>query len=151
MICLGDGEELRLGKDLVSALGIADDVTFTGHLPELDTTHYYMEASMMVLPTRFEGFSMTIFQAVAAGLPVLTTKINAAADYLREPEHCLWIPSEDPEEMAERILELIAHPEMRDAMSAVGREYAKTFGAERVVDEYLDVYRSISCSRSSAP
>ncbi len=146
LTCIGDGMEMQSAKNLVESLNLSDVVTFGGYVPEPDTTPYYLSATMLVMPTRSEGFSMTIFQAVASGLPVLTTRIRAAADYLAEPDNCLWIAPGSEEKLAGRIIEVIGNPKLRAQMSENNRRLARAFSPEHVVDEYLAVYNQVlSC------
>ena len=143
LLCVGDGQEMEAALGLVRTLGLADAVSFQGYVPEPETTDYYLTSSMLVLPTRTEGFSMTIFQAVAAGLPVVTTKIRAAADYLVEPDNCLWIDPGDEKGIAAKIIEVLGSADLRSSMERNNRALARAFAPLRVVDEYLHVYREI--------
>lgn len=151
LLCVGDGPERANAEGRVRALGLGDAVRFTGFVPEAETSRYYLESTMLVFPTRREGFSMTIFQSLAAGLPILTTRIRAAADHLREPDHCLWVPPRDPQALAERIAWLLDRPEVMAAMSRAGREHAKRFAADAVAERYLSIYRRIARSKGADP
>ncbi len=105
--CVGDGKEMESARQLVQSLGLKGIVTFEGYVPEPQTTKYYLSSDVLVLPTRTEGFSMTIFQAVASGLPVVTTRIRAAADYLSEPDNCLWIEAGNEKILADKVIEVL--------------------------------------------
>ena len=100
LVCVGDGPSRAEAEAEVAALGLAELVRFVGYVPEAETGAYYATSTALVFPTHTEGFSLTIFNAVALGLPVLTTRIRAAADYLSEPENCLWVEPRDPEGIA---------------------------------------------------
>jgi glycosyltransferase involved in cell wall biosynthesis len=150
LTAVGDGPARAEAEALVVSLGLADRVRFTGAVPEAETPRYYLESGMLVFPTEREGFSMTIFQSLAAGLPILTTRCRAAADYLREPDHCLWVRPHDPEGLAERIGWLLDHPEAAARMSNAGRRLAREFDAAPVALEYIEVYRRIARRRRPA-
>ncbi len=141
--CIGDGPEMKNAVMLVEVLGLTRHVTFEGWIPEEGTTAFYLNATMLVLPTETEGFSMAIFQALAAGLPIITTKIRAAGEYLKEPDNCLWIEPKNVAMLAEKITRLLDHPELREQMSRNNKSLAREFPAERVVEAYLRVYESI--------
>ena len=140
---VGDGPERAPAEALARELGVDDRVRFLGHVPEAATTPYYLTAGMLVFPTEREGFSMTIFQALAAGLPILTTRVNAAADWLVEPDHVLWIPAADPEDVARKIAWLLDHPEAADRMTALGPARAELFDEEALAKEAIDRYTSL--------
>lgn len=143
LTCVGDGPALEAARARSRRLGIAGAVTFTGRLAESETAPHYLASTLLVFPSRRESFSMTIFQALAAGLPIVTTRIRAAADHLREPDHCLWVSAGDPNGIAERVGWLLDHPAVRDAMSRANRERARRFHPENVAAAYLDLYRCL--------
>ena len=102
---------------------------------------FYANADILVLPTYHqEGFPMAVFQAVAAGLPVITTRIRASADYLEEPENCLWTAPNDPAMLAERIVMLARRPDLRAAMGTANRALGTCFTEDRVAAEFRDLY-----------
>lgn len=143
LVCVGDGPVRAGAERQVRALGLAGDVVFTGQVPEAEAVRHYLAATMLVFPTWREGFSMTIFQSLAAGLPILTTRIRAAADHLREPEHCMWVRPRDPAHLAERIAWLLDRPAVMSAMFHANREHARRFAPESVAARYLEVYRRV--------
>lgn len=149
--CVGDGPARPDAERLTSELGLDSHVHFAGRVPEEETSRYYLECGMLAFPTAHpEGFSMTIFQSLAAGLPVLTTRSRAAADYLREPDHCLWVSPGEPGALAERIAWLLDHPEAAARMSAAGQRLAREFGGDLVAQEYVAHYRRIARRTASA-
>ncbi|HUK62583.1 MAG TPA: glycosyltransferase, partial [Dongiaceae bacterium] len=137
---------------LARQLGLESAVKFTGQVSESATTEYYLNSFALVIPTSHpEGFSMTIFQSVAAGLPVLTTRIRAAADYLSEPDNVLWVAPHEPERLAERLSWLIDHGEVAAAMSRNNQLRARDFDAERLVEEFVPLYRAIVSTNGRDP
>jgi glycosyltransferase involved in cell wall biosynthesis len=152
---VGDGPARAGAEAVVVRLGLGEAVRFHGHVPEAETERFYRTAGALVLPTEREGFSMTIFQAVAAGLPVLTTRVNAAKDWLAEPDQVLWVRVHDPAHVAARALELLAKPEIAQHMLTAGPARARAFDEDRVAAEYVDLYtrcvRRSPLSPSSTP
>jgi glycosyltransferase involved in cell wall biosynthesis len=140
---VGDGPERAPAEALARELGVEERVRFLGFVPEAETLVHYRNAGMLVFPTEREGFSMTIFQALAAGLPILTTRVNAAADWLVEPDHVLWIPARDPARVARRVAWLLDHPEAADRMSELGPKHAELFDEETLAAEAIDGYTAL--------
>ena len=97
---------LELGR----ALGLADRVDFPGELgvPELDTL--YHSASMFVLATHYEGYGMVLAEALARGLPVLSTRGGAVPDTV-PPEAGVLVPPGEEEALAVALEELLSGPE----------------------------------------
>ena len=86
---------------------------------------------------------MTVFQAVAAGLPVITTKIRAAADYLKEPDNCLWVEPKEPGIIADKIRSLMDDSVMRQHMAANNRALGAQFTRSIISAEFLGIYKVV--------
>lgn len=144
LFCVGDGPARGIAEAAVKNLALEDRVQFIGLLPEQATAEFYANCSLLVVPTyHYEGFPMSVFYAVAAGMPIITSRIRGAADYLQEPENCLWTEPKNAIMLAVKIALLLNNPEARSKMSGANRELAGNFGAAVVVPEYLGVYREI--------
>ncbi len=144
LLCVGDGPARAEAEAEVARLRLRPLVQFFGYIPETETRVFYREATLLVFPTyHYEGFPMVIFKSLAAGLPVVTTRIRAARDYLREPDNCLWVEPRQPEQLADRITHLLRHPELRAAMATNNRALATQFNADAVAREYLAVYNQL--------
>jgi Glycosyltransferase len=144
LMCLGDGPARRDAEREVARLDMDDYVQFTGHIPEEKAAAFYASGTVLVFPTyHFEGFPMTIFNAAAAGLPIITTRIRAAADYLQEPDNCLWARPEMPTMLADKIVDLLQNAALRRTMSQNNRRLAARFSRERVALDYVKTYEAI--------
>ena len=144
LLCVGDGPQKQDAEALVREVGLASAVRFTGHVSEAEATRFYLESSVLVFPTfHDEGFSMALFQALAAGLPIITTRIRAAADYLKEPDNCFWVEPRNPEMLAEKTTLLLHDPNLGKQMSANNRELAKRFAPDVVAQEYLTIFNNL--------
>jgi glycosyltransferase involved in cell wall biosynthesis len=144
LLCVGDGPARPEAEKTAVELELQDHVRFFGYLPEEQTAAFYTNATALVFPTYHEeGLPMAIFNAAAAGLPILTTRIRGAADYLREPENCLWVEPRRPDLLAARIREVLANPELMATMNANNRQLAANFSPAVVAQDYLKVYDSL--------
>jgi glycosyltransferase involved in cell wall biosynthesis len=144
LLCVGDGPARAAGEVETDKLGLREHVHFLGLVPEKKTAQFYENCTMLVFPTyHYEGFPMSIFYAVAAGLPIITTRIRAAADYLAEPDNCFWVEPRDPVMLAEKIAALLGNAEARNRMSNANKQLARQFTAEVVTQKYLQAYRDV--------
>jgi glycosyltransferase involved in cell wall biosynthesis len=144
LLCLGDGPARREAEAEVEHLNLQDHVRFLGYVPEEETAAFYANSTALVFPTYHgEGFPMVIFNAAAAGLPIITTRIRAAADYLSEPENCLWVAPRNPDSMAGKIVKLLKQSELRARMGANNKDLVARFSAELVTKEYLEIYERL--------
>lgn len=152
LICAGDGPEKGAAEQEALHLGIGSRVRFPGFLPEEEMRELYANATLLVFPTFYdEGFPMVVFQSVAAGLPVITTRRRGAADYLREPDNCLWTEPHNPAMLADKVQELLGCPGLRASMSSANKTLARGFSAETVAGEFVALYRRLMTPRGLCP
>jgi glycosyltransferase involved in cell wall biosynthesis len=150
LLCLGDGEARAEAEAETQRLRLGERVRFFGYVPEAETPEFYAGSTMLVFPTyHYEGFPMVIFKSIAAGLPVITTRIRAAADYLREPENCLWVEPKNPRMLAEKIARLLDQPDACAAMRDRNTELARRFTPPSVAPEYLEIYNQLVSGKTS--
>jgi glycosyltransferase involved in cell wall biosynthesis len=144
LLCVGDGPARAAAEAETEKLNLVEHTRFLGLLPEDQTAEFYTNSTMLVFPTyHFEGFPMAVFYAVAAGIPIITTRIRGAADYLVEPSNCLWVEPRNPAMLAEKIAFLLNSSAARSAMGEANRRLARQFSAEVVTREYLQAYQSV--------
>jgi glycosyltransferase involved in cell wall biosynthesis len=144
LLCLGDGEARGAAEAQAARLNLKERVRFFGYVPETETREFYAGSTMLVFPTyHYEGFPMVIFKSVAAGLPIITTRIRAAADYLNEPDNCLWVAPQNPQMLAEKIGQLLDRTDTRASMRRNNLELATQFTARVVAPEYLEIYNQL--------
>ena len=140
---IGDGEMRDEAEKLVNELKLQTQVKFTGYIPETEVTQNFFEGDLFVFPTRHaEGFPNVLFKAVAVGLPIVTTKIRASADYLCEPENCLFC-TQEPENIAEKIIELIENKTLREKMNEENLSLGKTLLPMEIAREFLEIYEKV--------
>jgi glycosyltransferase involved in cell wall biosynthesis len=143
LLCVGSGPEYKKIRQEVSELDLTESIIFTGFIKEEETKIYYANADMLVFPSLTEGFAMAIFTSVAAGLPVITTQIRAAADYLHEPDNCLWIDQKNPEMIAEKIIYLLRNPDVCNRMSRNNKELSKSFSQKIICQELALIFNQL--------
>ena len=141
--CLGEGETRSEAETEMRQLNLAENVKFTGYIPESEVTKYFFDSDIFVFPTRHaEGFPNVLFKAVVAGLPIVTTPVRAAKDYLNETENCLFC-TQEPEITAAKIIELIENKTLREKMCENNLQLGKTLLPKNIAKEFLEIYEKI--------
>jgi glycosyltransferase involved in cell wall biosynthesis len=112
------GAELRAQ---VERLGLRDRVTFTGPLPPGEIKWALSAADVFVLATRYEGWANVFLEAMACGLPVVTTRVGGNAEVVRSPEHGTLVPFGDAEALRAALAEALRRGWDRDAIVAYAR------------------------------
>ncbi len=132
------GKEPRLARyrSLAARLGIGDRVTFTGPLGEVD--ELLLGCDGFCFPTRYEPFSNACLEALAAGLPVITTAANGVAERLAEGGGAVLADAEDVAGLAAAITEM-ADGEWRARHGARAREIA----AGHTLEGYMATWESL--------
>src|SRR5439155_6486410 len=100
-----------------------------------DVSGLLARSQMMVLPSRSEGISLTVLEAMACGLPVVATRVGGTPEVVVEGETGLLVPSCDPAALAKAILRLRRDPEVCSRMGEAGR---------RRVERFFDVRRMVA-------
>ncbi len=100
-------------------------VTHIPHVPRITVHEQYRDADVYVLPTLFEGASNTIYEAMASGLPVVTTPNSGSV--IRDGVEGFLVPIRDPEAIAARIQQLYNDRDLRLQMGLAGRERVLQF------------------------
>lgn len=143
LICVGDGPENKMIRKEAAELDLLENIVFTGFIKEEETKIYYANADMLVFPSLSEGFAMAIFTSVAAGLPIITTQIRAAADYLKEPDNCLWVAQKNPEMIADKIIYLLQNPELSRNMSDNNKKLSASFSQKIICQELEAIFKHL--------
>jgi glycosyltransferase involved in cell wall biosynthesis len=144
LIVLGDGPDKVRAEKIVGESDMTSMVFFEGYITEESTKPFYANCDLLIFPTyHFEGFSMVLFQSVAAGLSIITTKIRAAADYLKEPDNCLWVEPKNPEMLADKIAFILKNQELSGQMSNNNKALSKIFTEDIVCQEFAEIYANL--------
>ena len=100
-------------KQLAKRLNVEDRVKFHGTIPQERLALFYSEADIFTFPSLYEGFGIVLVEAMRAGLPIVTTRVGAVDEIVREGENALVVPSGDSKALARAIRMLSTDPTMR--------------------------------------
>lgn len=126
-------------------LGTGDAVRFHTQVPHAEVRNFYASATAKVLPSIWsENSPLTAYECLAAGLPILGSRIGGIPDLVRDGETGLLFRPRDPADLAEKAVRLLRMPaEERAELSRRGRELARTLSRERNVGTVEAVYREV--------
>jgi glycosyltransferase involved in cell wall biosynthesis/O-antigen/teichoic acid export membrane protein len=137
-----DGCEQEL-RDYVSSAHLDGRVTFAGHV---ENVHEYLQAcDLFVSCSESEGFGLSLVEAMAAGLPCVSTLVGVAPEVIGNRYNGWLVPVRDPAAVSAALRDAI---DCRDALPAIGaaarRAVASRFDMHEVARRYLDLCREIS-------
>jgi glycosyltransferase involved in cell wall biosynthesis len=141
LVIVGDGGAERALRDRIRDLGLAASVSMPGYLQGDELLRAYADADVFVLPSWSEGFPTVLAEAMDAGLPIVTTRIQGAVDYLIEGEHALFTAPRDVHGLAAALAEAVRNPELRARMASANRDRIGLFDPKAVAREYLQALR----------
>jgi glycosyltransferase involved in cell wall biosynthesis len=142
-LCLvGDGPERAALEDQVRRLGLEGSVRLVGATG--DVAPWLRAADVFVLPSRTEGLSVALLEAMACGLGVVATDVGATAETVGR-EGALVVPPERPEALAAALETALGDRARAQALGAAARaRVVDRFGIEAVAARHLELYREVA-------
>ncbi len=119
---VGAGDAIPDYEATAKKYGIAKHVTFTGGLYDKDLHDAYRDASVFVLPTFNDSFAMVVLEAMASGLPVVSTPIGAIPTNVKDGENGYLVKPGDVDALADKLIYLLKNPKVAEAFGKRGRE-----------------------------
>ncbi len=132
-------EELQA---LVRDLNLTGRFQFLGGVTNL--REHLSSANIFVLPSRSEGFSNAIVEAMAASLPVVATNVGGNAEAVQDGVSGFIVPSEDPPALAAAVAQLLSDPSRAEAMGIAGKQrVADKFTTEAMMSQTVATYTKL--------
>jgi glycogen(starch) synthase len=145
LMIVGEGVEEAALKQLAATLGIADRVDFTGSVPPQDVYGVINKATIVLLPSRFEGLPLVALQAARMQRPIVSSDVDGLPELVADRESGVVLKKNNELELANAILALMRNPEKAIAMGrAVAQRFEACFGFDHCVDRYERLYRQVA-------
>jgi glycosyltransferase involved in cell wall biosynthesis len=145
---VGDGPLMEQAESLARSLGIGSRVRFLGQ--RLDVERLLAEAQVSVLTSNWEGFPLTILEAMRAGLPVVATAVAGVSESIRAGETGYLVPRGDVGIVRDRVKRLLLDPALRRRMGENGRaSFERCFTVDTFVEKTVAVFEAILAERDS--
>jgi len=137
-------------QQLTESLGLRGRVRFAGERE--DVLAVLKASNIFCLPSRSEGFSNALIEAMACGLPCVATDVGGNAEAISDGVNGFLVRSEQPEALASRILDLVREPARARALGAAARRTVeKQFTFESMIDTVAGIYRDLAARQSRRP
>ena len=142
LFMIGDGPDRAAVERRAHELGVMRDTFFLGYQEEV--APFYAAFDAMILPSINEGTPVSAIEALAAGRPVVATRVGGVPDVVRDGEDGFLVDPGDVDALADRLARLAADPELRERLGASGRaRVIPRYSVERLVDDIDLLYRSL--------
>ncbi|HET7722830.1 MAG TPA: glycosyltransferase family 4 protein, partial [Acidimicrobiales bacterium] len=147
LVVVGQPRDGSLVPATIERLGLEGAVTIAGVVDNLRMVELYAEAEVAVVPSLYEGFSLPAVEAMACGLPLVTTTGGALPEVVGADGDCaLLVPPNDPGALAGAIVRALDDSQLRARMGAAGRaRVLDRFTWRATAEATVDVYREVTC------
>jgi glycosyltransferase involved in cell wall biosynthesis len=125
------------------AIGLDERVRFFSYRGP--SARYLQSLDVFVLPSRHEAFPIALVEAMACGVPQITTGVGGTAEAVQDGETGLFCRPNDPAHLADRVVRILGDPDLRARMSETSRErHRRLFSVERMVDQIVEVFNRVA-------
>ncbi|WP_186424858.1 glycosyltransferase family 4 protein [Cupriavidus metallidurans] len=132
LVIRGEGDERHALTALVRQLGLEDSVSLPGICR--DTRQAYEQASVFCLSSRYEGFALVLIEAMAFGLPVVSTNCETGPrELLRSGENALVVPVGDANALAQGLIQAMRGGKLPTAIGTHGRQVASAYALDMII------------------
>jgi len=144
LVLAGDGEHREALEQRVHELDLDGSVHFLGAVPRPDMLRWYATADLFCLPSLYEGFPVAILEAMAAGLPVVSTTVSGIPEAVQDGETGLLVPPENAAALAAALDRLAGDEILRNRMGEAGRRRVReTFAISKVCAAYMEQWQGL--------
>jgi glycosyltransferase involved in cell wall biosynthesis len=144
VIAGGDGWGVDALEAAVAASPFAARIVRLGYVPDADHADLLAGASVLAYPSLYEGFGHPPFEAMAAGVPVVTTTAGSLPEVVGDA--ALFVPPGDDAALADALTRVLTDDALRADLIARGRVRARAFPWSTAIDGFVDLYRSVAGS-----
>jgi len=138
---VGGGSMEQQLKDTVLQKGLGEVIEFRGRIDTEDMPHAYRQSDVFVSASMQEGMSNAMLEAMASGLPIVTTRCEGVEELVTD--NGIVVEQSDAEAIAAAIRQLAAAPQTQRRMALAGRGHAERFAWSRTAEEYLSLYKRL--------
>jgi glycogen synthase len=129
-------------------LGLGDQVTFVGFVPQDELPAYYQQASIFVIPSVYDALPKTVVEAGLCGLPAVGTRVGGIPQLIEDGANGLLVPPGDPDALADALATLLDNPERtRQLGREVRRRFAEEWDYEDLVDRQIALLERVASER----
>jgi N-acetyl-alpha-D-glucosaminyl L-malate synthase BshA len=149
LLMVGDGPDRPAAEEMVNSLGLSSMVGFTGRTVMVE--NILRRCDILLCTSENETFGMSIAEAMASGMPVVSSRVGGIPEVMIDGETGFLRPLGELEQMAEAIHQLITNPELAARMGQAGRErILQKFSAPLIVPQYTTLYERLAGRREAS-
>ena len=140
MSIAGIGPEEEKLRQVAIDCGVADAVAFVGRLGREAIAALYQSADIALNPSRVDNMPNSILEALATGVPVVSTQVGGVPYMVDHGRTALLVPPQDPQAMADSIVRLLRDRDLAHRLASAGLADVQQFGWPAVKNQWIDIY-----------
>lgn len=142
VMLVGDGPLVEPLKAQSRALGIERQVIFTGHQQDIPRLQSMLD--LQVIPSLWEGTTLTVFEAMARRLPIVATPVDGLGEVLRDGENARLVPPRDGRALADAIAALLDDPSQARRLAACAQADSRRYDVQQTVERMQGIYEELA-------
>jgi glycosyltransferase involved in cell wall biosynthesis len=141
---VGYGEQQQELEELVNEYGLSEYIVFTGWIERKYIPSLYGIMDLYIHAAIMEPFGFVLVEAMANGVPIVTSKTGVAADALEHKISCYFTGDKDPQGIVDGVEWMLENPQERNVIKErIKKIAAKEFSVEHMLDQHIKVYRGV--------
>jgi N-acetyl-alpha-D-glucosaminyl L-malate synthase BshA len=144
LFIVGDGSERPKLEKLSKKLRLEDKVIFFGKKSNDEIPNFAIASDILVLPSLSESFGVTLLEAMAAGLPIVASKVGGVPEIIKEGRNGFLVKPKNPAAIADRLKVLLENPDIRKKISRNNLKDVKKYSWNKIAKEIEKIYEKIT-------
>jgi L-malate glycosyltransferase len=141
----GDGS-LERTRQIAKELDISEFVHFTGPVPKSEVPRYLAQANIFLNTTNIDNAPVSVLEALACGLLVVSTNVGGVPDLIEEERNGLLVPADDAEAMAVRVRDVLENADLAYRLSTNARQTAARHDWGQVLPRWEELFHRVAMS-----
>jgi glycosyltransferase involved in cell wall biosynthesis len=146
-LIVGDGPRKEALEEIVNGLGISRHVIFTGFVDDIQEIYSFTDVA--ILSSWSEGLPQSILQAMAAGVPVVATRVGGVPEIVVHEKTGILIEPGDYNALAKAIIQILNSHEWANQLAVNAKELIKTYSMNHMLDKIESLYQKLLKSKNS--
>lgn len=139
----GSDDKIAQLMSMARDAGCADSLKFLGNIAEIKDL--YRESSIFALPSRVEGFPMTLIEAMSQGCACVSFDLDGAiSEIANDNEDCLIVPDNDVEAFEKRLIELLDSVDLRKSIASAAIKNVSKYSEQRFIDQWQQILNRLT-------
>jgi len=145
LFIVGDGPDKAELQEKANRLRLDKYIRWFGAFPQEEVFRLYAAMDVLVMPSLYEGFGLTAGEAMAAGLPVVGTRVDGLSEIIEDRVTGYLLPVGDSHELAKALIQILSNPEKRKTMGQKGKDRVQeVFSLQRFNSSMIAAYDELS-------